>query len=418
MTKRIQFDLVVGNDNGNSEHDIIINGELIRQPNCIARPDTLPNLEEINIDYVVENIESNLITTITSSTLRPGIYYVGDYARSSRERIENIKVGVENSKLNSDIPVASTLSQIGGYAVKKAYEKDQSLNYEITVNVDMVTALPVTQYNKANSTAFANKFMEDKHTVIVHVGTKRVEVKILFNYVKVLPESTPIVFFLQSLNQEAISQLVDGREKESKLKMMEEMFKEFNETYEVNIDGTYFKDKKIQHCGIGEGTTEYPQTSDISFNPQFIEGSDNGVGHAIEEAITPFKKELMLRNFERQNYSAILKDEFHKYYEDAKHFIKEPLKFEARDILNHIKAEIEKANNDVDIIAVHGGGSILMKEHLYESIKKHGDATRIKVFYAPKKYAVCLEVLGMYEFAKSPIFEALKLRYQEVASTK
>ena len=46
--------LKVGNGNGNSEHDIIINNKLIKQPNVFAKVAKLPNLDEINKEYVLE----------------------------------------------------------------------------------------------------------------------------------------------------------------------------------------------------------------------------------------------------------------------------------------------------------------------------------------------------------------------------
>lgn len=419
----IEYYFTVGNDNGNSDHKIVINGELITQPNVMAKVNKLPMLDEVNPEYVVKNIESNLIVTIASPSVAPSIYYVGDYARKSRERLRNIKVGMENSKVDSDVIVVNTLAQISGYAVKKAYKENKELNKEIIVNVDMVTALPVTQYNSNNVRIFTNKFMKDKHDVKVHVGNKTVDVKVKFNFVKVLPESVPIVFYLQRLNQNRLKNTKDAQEKERLQSTINKIFKDFKEKYNLpNIDGSYFKNKKILHIAIGEGTTEYPLTDDISFNPEFIEGSNNGTGHAIEEAIKPFKNKFKLRNFTRQDFSAILRDKEHKYYDDAMDFVESHLMNEAEDILNYAKDEVEKANNDVDIICVHGGGSILMKDYLYDELSKFGEETRIKIFYIPEEFAVNLETLGMYEFAKSKIFKMLKDKYinsnKEVATTK
>ncbi|MCT4584046.1 MAG: ParM/StbA family protein [Peptostreptococcaceae bacterium] len=427
--KKIEMYLSVGNDNGNSEHDLVIDGELICQPNVFAKVKELPNLDEVNPEYVVKNIDSNLIVTINSPSVNPGLYYVGDYARKSRHRTHDIKVGAENSKVDSDVPVVNTLGQIAGYAVQKAYKDNPNLEIEIEVKVDMSTELPVTQYSNENAKKFAEKFMKDnKHQVTVHVGTKRVNVNVLFEFVKVLPESVPLVFRLQKLNKKRLEKIEDEKERENFAKLIEEMFKEFNERYnsveekegdkvknivkDDFIDGSYFKKKKILHISVGEGTTEYPKTNDIVFDPEFIEGSNNGVGHAIKEALTPFKKEFKFRTFTRQDYSNQLRDPNEKFHAEAMEYVETHLENEAEDILWYAKDEVEKANNDIDIICVHGGGSILMKDYLADELYNFGKETRIKIFYVPEKFAVTLEAWGMHEFTNSKLFKMLKEKHQ------
>lgn len=250
----LNYNIKVGNDNGNSEHDIIIDNVLISQPNIFARVRELPNLDDINVESAIKTIENNLIVTINSPSVAPSVYYVGEYARKSRERIVDIKVGAENSKLDSDVPVVNTLSQIAGYIVKKAYNENKEVPSDISVNVEMTTALPVTQYNRKNADEFAEKFNRDKHLITVHAGTKRINVTIEFDFVKVLPESVPTIFRLQKLkNDDPVTK---------------DILDKFETKYALsNLDGSFFKDKKVLHVAIGEGTTEYPLTRRYSFQP-------------------------------------------------------------------------------------------------------------------------------------------------------
>ena len=108
--------LKVGNDNGNSEHDLLINGVLIAQPNVFAKVRKLPNLDEVNKDYVIKNIQDNLIVTCEDPS---GIYYIGNYALKSGQKIRNIEVGIDNNKIESDIVIVNTLSQIAGFGIKE-----------------------------------------------------------------------------------------------------------------------------------------------------------------------------------------------------------------------------------------------------------------------------------------------------------
>ena len=44
--------LLVGNDNGNAEQDMVINGRRISAPNVFARVGKLVNLDELNPEHV------------------------------------------------------------------------------------------------------------------------------------------------------------------------------------------------------------------------------------------------------------------------------------------------------------------------------------------------------------------------------
>ena len=178
--------LKVGNDNGNNEHDIIINGNLIQQPNVYAKVRKLPNFDEVNKSYVLENISKNLIITCEEPN---GIYYIGDYAIKSGQTVRSIEVGVDNNKIESPIVKVNTLAQIAGYAIIEYAQENEIANADIIkVKVDMTTSLPVSYYSKANATKFAEEFLNKKHLVTVHIGNKDVSVQIEFDFVKTIPE--------------------------------------------------------------------------------------------------------------------------------------------------------------------------------------------------------------------------------------
>lgn len=410
MTEKrlLEINLVVGNDNGNSEHDLIINGSVIQQANVLAKTREMPLQDEINPDFVAKNIHDHLLTTIASPSASPGIYFVGNYALRSDKSVRSIEVGVANNKLNSEIVLINTISQIAGFAVKQAHELGNNLSdIEIIAKVDMTTALPVTQYSKTNANFFADRFLKDKHTVIVHVGVINVHVSVVFEYVKVLPESVPAVFALQHMTHisSGDSELTEDAKNHNML--VEELFAPLGE----NIDGYYFKKKRILHVSIGEGTTEYPLTNGIDFDTNFIRGSNNGIGHAIEKSLKEFKRKTNLLNYSRQQYSTLLKDQSHKYSGIAHEIISDYLVEESNEILKCVKNEIELANNEIDIIVVYGGGSILMHEYLNAELQNVALKADIVLFYVTEKFSVTLEAKGMYEFSLSNIFKQLKTNY-------
>lgn len=396
----------VGNDNGNSEHDLVIDGTQIQQSNVISKVRKAPNVEELNDRLFISKIENNLIVDIVSEEVRTGTYLCGNYALRSGETVRTIAIGYDNDKSTNEIVMINTLAQIGGYAVKQAFNEGKiegDKDIKIKANVDMTTALPISQYTKTKANEFANKFMNEKHFVNVVTPNKKIPVEIEFDFVKVIPEGITTVFALTNADECLF---------EEHNKFVDEFYKlEKNKKYEgvyVKLDKNYFEGKRILHIAIGEGTTECPITEGKVFNPNFIRGFNNGVGHAINKSLDEFKEECGQTNMSRQKYSDILKDEKHKFNGLAKEIIEIPLEEQADEIFEKAKNEIDRANNEVDIITVYGGGSILMRGALERKLREICKTAKITLFYVDKKHAVNLESQGLFNFTCSSIFDKVK----------
>ena len=201
-----EFFIKVGNDNGNSEHDIIIEGNLIRQPNVYAKIRKIPMLDELKEEAIIERIEENLIVSIVSPSAETGNYMIGECALKSGEKVRSIEVGVDNNKVDNNIVMVNTLSQIAGYACKKYFEEaktfDELKENSLKVNVDMATALPISQYNTKSANEFSERFMKGVHNVIVYIGAYQVRVEISFNFVKTIPEGVTAAWALKHANDE------------------------------------------------------------------------------------------------------------------------------------------------------------------------------------------------------------------------
>lgn len=382
--------LQIGNDNGNSEHDIIINGKLIKQPNVYAKVRKLPNFDEVNKEYVLKHIEDNLIVTCEDPN---GIYYIGNYALRSGQVARSIEVGVDNNKVESDIVIVNTLAQIAGYAAVSYYNEHGNFDEIIKAKIDMSTSLPVSYYAHKTATDFANKFLDKTHMITVHIGNSNVRVEMEFTFVKTIPEGVTTCFAL--------------------CEATEEVFAGYNKEHEDKLNKDFFRSSKVLHTAIGEGTTEYPITRGIEFDPNFIKGTHNGIGHAIDKALEEFKITKGLSKFTRQDYSKVIRDKSHKFHDLAMEIVEPYIEEQAEEILHNIKQEIQRANNEIDIVVCYGGGSILMRKSLERKLKAFCDRAEIKLLYVAEKYAVTLEAEGLYNFTTSKIFSALKSKYKK-----
>ncbi|MCJ8341619.1 MAG: ParM/StbA family protein [Cetobacterium sp.] len=400
-----ELKLKVGNDTGNSEHDIIINNELICQPNVFAKSRKVPNLEELDQDKFIEKIENNLIVSLVSTKVSSGTYFVGEQALKSGQAVFSIEVGVDNKKAESDIVFVNTLAQIAGFAVKKAY-KENKLDEYIKVKVDMTGALPINQYSREEGNKFANKFLDEVHSLIVATPKKNIKVEIEFEYVKIIQEGISTTFALEQAD-DSLFETYNKKVYENKVNE-ETGKKDF--PYDEKIDKNYFlkNEVKILHISIGEGTSELPITIGKKYDPNFITGINNGVGHAIDKSLEEFKKAVSINNYSRQEFSKVMKDTKHKFNLLAV----EPLEFyleeQTSEILSQVKREIQKANNNIDMILVYGGGSILMRNSLEKELEKICERGKIKLLYLEKKDCVTIESQGLSNFTNSKLFELLK----------
>lgn len=391
----MQYHFFVGNDNGNSEHDLFIDGRLVKQPNVYCGVDKLPWSEELPPESFIRNLTEQLIVTIDSPAVRPGMYYIGQFALESGELLDTLQIGIDQ-KCDMDLPIINTLAQIAAVAVQKAFEESQTIPEQIEVHADMATALPVTQHSDETAARFERRFTEGSHHVTVHLNKQRVAVKVVFDYTKVIPEATPVIFALQKD--------AEGKWREG------DIFQEFVETYDLgkSFNGTYFKDKRILHTDIGDGSTEYPITEGNKFLRQFVHGSHHGAGYAIEEALGEFNRLVHLPDSPRQFYSDVIKNPKHKYYARAIHTLSRPLEGQAKQIVHNIRKQLTKARNEIDIICVYGGGSILMRSILYPMLKELCDEREIRLLYIPPRHAITLNAEGLNAFVHGKIYETLK----------
>lgn len=391
----MKFHFYVGNDNGNSEHDLIIDGKLIQQPNVNCTVDELPWSEEQSPESFIKNLQDQLVVTVDSPSARPGMYYVGKFALESGQILDNLQIGID-LKSDMDLPVVNTLAQIAAVAVQKAYEEEKKIPDGIEVEADMVTALPVTQHTDETSAKFEKRFMSGSHNVTVHLGMQRVGVKIVFPFAKVVPEATPVIFTLQKD--------AEGNWREG------DIFQEFVQTYEIDkkFNGSFFKDKRILHVDIGDGSTEYPITEGNKFLRQFVYGSHHGAGYAIEEALDEFNRLIHLPDSPRQFFSDMIKNTKHKYHARAIKTLKRPLESQVRQIVQNVKKQLTKARNEIDLICVYGGGSILMRSILHPQLTELCQEREMQLLYIPAEYAVQLNAMGLDAFVRGKIYEALK----------
>ncbi|AGA60014.1 hypothetical protein Theco_4010 (plasmid) [Thermobacillus composti KWC4] len=421
----MKMHFLVGNDIGNSEHDIYVDGKLIRQPNVYASAGMVPwTDDDIDVQKNLKNIYDNLAVSIVSPAGIPtGLYLIGRHAlKTHGENVTNLYVKGNNSKADQSVPYINTLAVIAARAVERAAEKG-SIPDQISVKVDMAAALPVRQHTPENVRVMKERFMKGPHKITVHLGiTKQVDIKVEFEYVHILPEGTPPIFALQ-VDSEGNWRTTSYSTSDSNETLL---FGEFAKTYGIDqADGSYLEGKNILHVDSGDGTTDTPFTRGDAVDKDLSDGINHGVGHAITDSINDLIALVpgAFNSLSRQQYSEILKSQFsnrkHKFLSEALQAFRPHCANQVEQILKHINDRILAIGaNEIDIVAVYGGGSILMREQLYPKLKELCDKVRIQLLYVPAEYAVTLNAEGLDYFVRSDIYKALKETSKQAAATK
>lgn len=420
----MELRISIGNDIGNSKQAIVINKKLIQQPSVFAVGGMIPWVDDENdVPKNLKEIYDNMVVTIPATAGIPtGLYHIGKYAlKTHGEAVTSLYVKGNSPKSDQQVPYVNTLGVIAAYAVEEAYVNRGESPEEITVIADMTAALPVKQHSPANIETMQDRFMGATHTITIHLGlTKKVLVKIKFEYVHVLQEGTPVIFALRfdSEGEHRKSGYFEETE--------ESMFDEFAEEYKLGeIDGSYFEGKNILHFDGGDGTSDAPFTRGNTVDKDFCDGISNGVGHAIENSINDFLSLVpsAYNSISRQDYSEILKSQFaprkHKFLPEALQAFNPHFDNQAKQMNKLVNNQIIKIGSDnIDILVVYGGGSILSKPLLHKQLKDLAAKVRIQLFYVKKKYAITLNAEGLDFFVRSDIFKHFKKKHSEINSTK
>ncbi|MBG9482968.1 hypothetical protein ABE47_34475 [Bacillus thuringiensis] len=371
-------------DLGNSNLKIFVNNEYVTVPNVFKRVHGAIESYEPDIDKNVMNLLDELYVHITSCAIeRDGSFLVGERAmKKGRPKGMNIDYGKKHAE---DLPIISVLSVVAAKVIQQIYKEKKTLPKVLSLNVDLITAIPASQHTPDTAKMLSNRFQEKEHVVIVYIGGEKVTVQIEFSRARVTKEGATSLFAM-----------IDGEQ---------DMYKEFQNLYQeklkgIEVTGEYFTNKKILHVDIGDGTTEYIYT--INQKPVLgnCTGERQGIGHALEKACKLLNKKRDT-NYNRHQFAQIVLHD-NKDQEDAQGFLYETRYEESESIIESVEEKYnEETAGQAEIIAVYGGGSIGLRAEFYNKILKFCDKRNILLFYVPEKYAITMNPLGMNKLRKA-----------------
>ncbi len=417
MNENQVMKMKVANDNGNGNTKILINGRYTEQPNVMyERGTAIPDTSSWDVD-VIKDLKNNLIigffkkeaNFLGVEETQEIIYHIGNCALRSGRRLQGLNIDVDNDKVKNDITIFSTIGYMAAEGIKnkvEKIEKDNGKAFELSdideigtleIEADLATSIPIRVYTEKLAIELADKFKNDDKAFEFKIyipKNKFINVKIKFNEVDIEKEGVTSAYFLANAQPD--------------------VFEEHNLTFNDNLSAEFFRDKnnEIMHIAIGEGTTEFPRTVLYNWLPDFKTGTKNGIGHAMIESINflkdipgtedilePKKLGNIVRNKMENN-----KD--HRFFNEIVKNLNSPISRQAREIKEVMISELNRQSPS--LVCVYGGGSIMMKYKLEKELREVCDEKKLKLFYVPKKYAVKLEVYGLFTKVSSPNFKGLQ----------
>lgn len=377
---------IIGSDIGNSKTEIVleVNGseETLRQPSVISEVIASHVASDLSVPQIMNDLYNNLTVHITSNALkRSAMYMIGKKALKSSNK-SNMEISLGN-KSENDIPVVMTLGMIAASSVKEYYDANDELPESLSLSIDMVTAIPSSEYKKKTAEALEQRFIgTPRHIIVVHIGNEAVQVTLKFTNCKVTEEGKTSMLAFSTSDDAILS--------------------DYNNLYKSNKTVKDFLDGTSLHVDIGDGTTEFTVINQLQPVPNMSRGERLGVGYASDLAVTLMKEEMDLGSrFTRQDFQEWLKKDGRKgqfaneCFQRAKHM-------QADEILKETMVSFsELASSDVDYIFVHGGGSILFKEVMLNELKNYAERNFAEVVWINSEYATSMNSRGTYILAKA-----------------
>ena len=375
---------LVAVDIGNSETEMIFDGVLCRQPSVVKSIPKKPNIPEEKVSRRIANLLDEMIVHISSNAVKKqGLYFVGERAASSGQNLMNMNILLGNKHKN-DIPVIMTLSMIAAREIQSYYQENKKLPEDnfLRTEIDFSTMIPASEYNKERASFLQDRFKGNTHTVIVNVGETLVTVSIKFNRVKVTQEGIPAHYAL-----------IQGKE---------DILDTFKETYsedltQKNVNPMDFKDKKILMVNIGDGSTEYIYIKNMNPVSDACSGEQKGIGHATEQAIQILKEQMDSGfSINRQQFMKIYRNPDHNLHEVVKPTLTDAKMIQAEEIIESISEKVlTELSGECQYILVYGGGSIELKDVMFEDLLDFSNNNFVKLLWIPEQYAVDLDVTGL-----------------------
>lgn len=368
-------------------------------PSCVASVANPTDLAVTDIDAEIDDIfnranmtfDSPLVTGIFATTRS----YLGRRGVESGKPIAAFDIDSHVSKAEQPLSAVLVLSIIASAALQNYYRTNKSLPTE-TLQVESKTALalPITEF-KTYRDRFSEGFTKSSHIVCFHNFEKPVRVEIKFEKVSVLAEGASAQVAIVSKGE----------------KFMDALLKDVRSNG-IALEGITSNDiiaaSGTLGIDIGEGTVNFPVFTGTRFNTDFSANITKGYGTVLESSLAPlqaannvFHDRKSLSEFLQMQPSALKR---HKY-DSAMAVVNAESMTLVDAIVKEFTRILNKANGQIEVVYVYGGGASPLREQLYPALiqaaKSFSAGDEFPIMYLDSRYSRFLNREGLFQLAMS-----------------
>lgn len=389
------------NDLGYGSVKAIVDGKKIKFPSVfsVEREQDIPSPVEFENktqqDAYMEDFINRMDVTVSSSSIKTqGRFMIGDNAVSRNLPLTHFDINDFAGKAESDYSLILTLSMIAGRAVEEAYKKGEDLSEPIKVTTRMAVALPVKEgSNIETKNMYRERYTGNNHQVTFHNFKNPITVTITFDKVFVATEGETAQFYISTGENEDLTKAIKD---------------DFDRNYPDMASLVSAKDlisaKNVVSIDVGAGTVDIVVIVNgkalVVASFSLSEGYDNALEEALEvlrDKKYNFNSVAELKDFlatkpsplNRARYEAVQKVVFAQI---------EPF---CDRIVDEVSRSLRKAGANIEVVYVHGGGSIPMKDQsqlrtkLDAKLKDFNGGQAVPVIWIDKKFAQVLNRDGL-----------------------
>lgn len=366
-------------------------------PSCVA---TVANPTDLAITDVAGEIEDifNRANVTFDSPLVTGIFattrsYLGRRGVESGKPIAAFDIESHVSKAEQPLSAVLVLSIIASAALQNYYRENKALPTEtIQVESKMALALPITEFKKHRD-SFSESFMKTSHIVCFHNFEVPVRVEIRFERVSVLAEGASAQVAIVSKGEQFMNALLNDVRSNG-----------------IKLEGITAKDiiaaSGTLGIDIGEGTVNFPVFTGTHFNTDFSANLAKGYGTVLESSLAPlqasnnvFHDRKSLSEFLQAKPSALKR---HKY-DNALSIVNAESMTLVDAIVKEFTRILNKANGQIEVVYVYGGGASPLREKLYPALiqaaKNFSAGDEFPIMYLDSRYSRFLNREGLFQLA-------------------
>ena len=399
-------DLGYGKDKGSFEYKSFV------QPSVISEViqsglDPVDADNEEAVKNTVDNLLNELDVTINSKGFNDAEnnqkeFLVGNAASTSTLRKQTFDVFKLEKKYNTDMALILPLSIAAAKVVQKAYAEGKDIFKGLSADIDLFTALPITQLGTRDTSekiksAYAERFTTDNHVVQINTFNKTISVTLTFNKVYVLKEGEIATVLAIKYGPDELKQAI-----------MEDV-KKHNPTRIDDAKDLIENPQNVLGIDIGQGTTDCPLIMNGKTNIDASNTISFGYGQVLENGYRYFNK--MSDSFNvgtLSEFDDILNSDSENKNDIANQkIVQKAVNASIPDLNSEISRELSQIlhlDPSLKVIFVFGGGSIPLMEqtNLRKELQKDLDDYRSSalLIWVGEKYAPILNNLGLEIYAK------------------